>query len=174
LVKTKDLVKVERKEVVKKEFKTHFQEKNGMTSKPQFHSQQEASEKHVSPKPLEQKSQPNNSKIESLNPHSLTWKINLKCNNMLGEKSNLSLMTLNLKIVELHSMEWILPEINYVAWSENGKLWLKLSVTVNPLTDILSEYLPLLSQKETNNKKKKLVMLNILKSKKSEEKLLTY
>jgi len=71
LVKTKDFPKVEKKEVVKEESKTHFPEKNGTILKPQYLFQLEALVKHVLLKPLEQKLLPNKLKEESLNLHLL-------------------------------------------------------------------------------------------------------
>jgi len=67
LVKIKDCPKVEKKEVVKEEFKTHSLEKNGTISKLQSLSQLEALEKHVLPKQPEQKLLPNKLKAELLN-----------------------------------------------------------------------------------------------------------
>lgn len=135
MVKIKDCPKVEKKVVVKEKFKTHSQEKNGTTLKPQYLSQLKALVKHVLPKPPEQKLLPNKLKAELLNQLLPIWKITSN-HQMLGEKSNSSSMMLNLKIVKPVSTEWILLEINYAVWSENGKLWSKPSLIANLLMDI--------------------------------------
>jgi len=83
-------------------------------------------------------------------------------------------MMLKLETVKQVFMVWILLEINYVAWLENGKPWLKPIVTVNLLMDTLLEFSLLLLQEETNLKRKKPVMPNILRLKKSEKKLSIY
>ena len=64
------------------------------------------------------------------------------------------------------STEWILPEINYSPWLENGNPSSNVSLTVKPLTDIFLEFSSLDSPKEKKIKKPKLLMLKDLKLKK--------
>ena len=83
-------------------------------------------------------------------------------------------MILNQDTLKLVFTEWILPEINYAVWLENGNPWSNVSLTVNQLMDTSWEFslLHLLNVKKI--KIAKLVMLNLLRLKKSEKKWMIF
>jgi len=71
-----------------------------------------------------------------------------------------------------HSTVWISPEISYVNSLENGKVSLKLSVTLRLLMVIFLEFSQLPSQRELPRIVRRLLMLKPHKLKLLEKKLL--
>ena len=83
-------------------------------------------------------------------------------------------MILNQDTLKLVFTEWILPEINYAVWLENGNPWSNVSLIVNLQMVTSWEF----SSSHLLNVKKikiaKLVTLNLLRLKKSEKKWMIF